>query len=139
MTVYVVNASVAAKWFLNEPLSDDAERVVEGANWLYAPDFLLLELDSIFNKRFRRGDMSRDEANAARALLRGLPIHYYPTGLLRNHAFELACDTRTSPYDCLYLALALRLDGRVVTADQRFYDTVGGGSAESHVTWVEDV
>jgi predicted nucleic acid-binding protein len=30
MSVYVVDASVAAKWFFDEPLSDDATRLLDG-------------------------------------------------------------------------------------------------------------
>jgi predicted nucleic acid-binding protein len=47
MSVYVVDASVAAKWFFEEAYSEDASRPLHAKYRLHAPDFLLLELDCL--------------------------------------------------------------------------------------------
>jgi predicted nucleic acid-binding protein len=39
----VVDASVTIKWFVPEPLSDEADRLLGGGDALFAPDLLLLE------------------------------------------------------------------------------------------------
>lgn len=46
----IVDASIAAKWFLEEDLSDAARRVLRRGNNLYAPDFLLLESEIKFKE-----------------------------------------------------------------------------------------
>ena len=42
-------------------------------------------------------------------------------------------------YDCLYLALAVILEARMVTADERFYRATRSVGAAEHVMWVGDV
>jgi len=139
VSVYVVDASVAAKWLLDEELAEDARRLLRGGNRLYAPDFLLLEIDNLLCKRVRRGDLRPNDAQDARVLLRQLPIEYHAFAPLQNKAFEIAMGTRRSLYDCLYLALAVLLDGQMVTADRRFYDAMASGPLSEHVAWVEDM
>ena len=139
MSAYVVDASVAAKWFLEEELTDHARRVLRPGNRLYAPDFFLLEIDSLFCRRVRRRDISATEAEDARARLRLLPIEYHGFGTLRDRAFEMAVRTRRSPYDCLYVVLAILLDGQMVTADSRFYTAMAGGPFSDRIIWVADV
>ena len=139
MSVYVVDASVAAKWFFDEPLAEDARRVLRRGNRLYAPDFFLLEMDNILCKRIRRGELTLRDAEDARVMLRELPIERPPFGSVQNRAFEIANQTQRSLYDCLYLALSVLLDGRMVTADRKLYDAMASGPFSQHVAWVEDV
>ncbi len=49
------------------------------------------------------------------------------------------CATRCGVYDCLYVALAQALGGRMVTADRRFFDRISGTPYADLVLWVEDV
>jgi predicted nucleic acid-binding protein len=58
---------------------------------------------------------------------------------LRERAFELALETNSSIYDCLYLALAETLKCRMVTADRRFFQALQKGSLSSHLLFVEDL
>ncbi len=41
--------------------------------------------------------------------------------------------------NCLYLALAVQLGGRMVTADQRLHHSLGGTPWAPYVCWVGDV
>ncbi len=72
-------------------------------------------------------------------MLRQLPIEYHAFASLQNRAYHIANQIRQSPYDCLYLVLAAILDGRMVTADRRFYDRIVKSPFAAHVRWVEDV
>jgi hypothetical protein len=47
--------------------------------------------------------------------------------------------TRQPPYDRRYLALALIMDGRLVTAEARFHRALRASSAGQTVVWVEDL
>ncbi len=139
MSVFVVDASVAAKWFLHEEHHEAARRLRDPRHRLCAPDFFLLEMDNVFCRRVRRNEFAPAEAQKARRMLRGLPIEYSAFGTLLDRAYELALETRTSPYDCLYAVLAQVIGGRMVTADRRFYDRIAKSPFAAHVLWVEDV
>ncbi len=135
----VVDASVAAKWFWDEAYSHDARAVFETDNYLYAPDFFLLELDNIFCKRLRRHELSREDAEDARSILRELPIEFHPIAMIQEHAFAIAIRTNRSLYDCLYLALARILEGKMLTADRKFYEALSGGPFSGDLLWVTDI
>ena len=138
MSTLVVDASVAAKWFLEEVHSRTARRVLEPGNELFAPDFLLLEMDSVLCKRLRRGDLTATDCAEARLLLRQLPITFHPVAAVQDAAYEIAVRTGHSVYDCLYVALAMLLDGKVVTADRRLANAFADDPAGTHVQWIEE-
>ena len=54
-------------------------------------------------------------------------------------AFDLADKTQRTVYDCVYLALAVRLNGRMVTADQRLYNGLKGTAWAAYICWVADL
>ncbi|NDY58372.1 type II toxin-antitoxin system VapC family toxin [Desulfovibrio sulfodismutans] len=119
MRPIILDASVAAKWFTSEPGGDAAAAYMRSGIDLYAPDFFLIEMDNLLAKFVRRGDMTRLEAEEARETLAGQPILYFETSELRDHAWEIATMTGRAMYDCLYVALAVALEGVMVTADAR--------------------
>jgi len=140
MSVYVVDASVAAKWFFYEPLSDDATRMLDASHILHVPDFFLLEIDNVLSKKMRRREISREEAQEIRSAVAIFPLQKHPFQLLMDPAFELAAHTQSSPYDCLYLILAIVLGSQMVTADRRFYDNIRMSRLTAeNLCWVEDL
>ncbi len=136
---YIVDASVAAKWYFNEEHTGAAMRLLRAGHRLEAPQFFLLEMDSVFCARIRRGQIAEAKADEIRAAVRQLTIRLYPDALLADLAYEVAKQVRRSPYDCLYLALADLVGERMVTADRRFYEAIAGTPLGQHVLWVEDV
>jgi len=139
MSVYVVDASVAAKWYFKEAHTDAARRVLAGTHRLHAPDLFLLETDSLLCKRIRRGDITEADGDEIRAAIRQVPMLLHESSSLSDPAYEMAKRTRRSPYDCLYVALAVLLGGQMVTADLRLYEALAGGPFGKYVLWVEDV
>ncbi|MCX5671625.1 MAG: type II toxin-antitoxin system VapC family toxin [Planctomycetota bacterium] len=139
MSDYVVDASVAAKWFFAEVHGEEALRLLEPRHRLYAPDFLLVEFDNMVWKRVRRREIAAAEGRKVRAALRLVPIQTHPSGSLLDSAYELAVRTNCSIYDCLYVALAMRIEGRMVTADRRLYDALAPGPFAKYLAWVEDL
>jgi predicted nucleic acid-binding protein len=138
VSAFIVDASVAAKWFLAEPLAEQALRWLTGSHELHAPDIMLLELNHLFVKRVRRAHLTSEEATQARVVLSRLAIRYHPLHVVLDPACDLANRTGCSLYDALYLALALLLEERMVTADRRFFNSVSRGQWGEHVIWVED-
>ena len=80
----VVDASVAIKWFVPEPLSNEAERLLGGSDTLFAPDLLLIEFGNIIWKKVRLGELARDDGDAALAALRNGPVGLVGTTPLRG-------------------------------------------------------
>ena len=67
------------------------------------------------------------------------PIRSYPSLNYREEAFHLAIETKRSIYDCLYLALAEALDGRMVTADGKFFQALSNSPMVDRMLWVGDL
>lgn len=139
MNTYIIDASIAAKWFFDEDLAEEARRLVHRKNRLSAPDFFLLEMDSIFCKRIRRGDITVTDGDDARGMLRRFPIEYYAFASLQNLAYDIAKQTGQGIYDCLYLALSVQLSSRMVTADRRFYNGLKANPFAKCLTWIEEI
>jgi predicted nucleic acid-binding protein len=125
MTGYVVDASVAVKWLINEPFSDAAARLLDSRTTLVAPDLLFAEATSALWSLCRRGDITRDDLAEAVEVLRAAPVVIpRPMRQLAASAARLAIDLGHPAYDCFYLALAVQEQYPVVTADRRFHDAV---------------
>lgn len=123
--IYVVDASVAAKWFLNEPLEQEAKRLLDNPPQLQAPDWILQEVAHTAYKKWREHHIG---AEHARTMVRALPTllsEVHPSAALVDHALSLALTLSHPVYDCLYLACAEAIDGTVVTADDEFVEAVG--------------
>jgi len=139
VSVFVVDASVAAKWFIEEEYAEAAISVLDESNQLHAPDFLLLEMDSIICKWTRRGVVTPAEGSDLRYSLRQYPIQYHSFTTILDPAFLIANQTGQSVYDCLYVALAATLNCRVITADRRLHDALKNGLLKNHIGWVGDI
>jgi predicted nucleic acid-binding protein len=66
-------------------------------------------------------------------------LEVWPDHRLVRPALDLALDFRISVYDAVYVVLAVRLQGRVVTADRRLVNALQGGSLAAHVLRVEEL
>jgi predicted nucleic acid-binding protein len=126
----VVDASVAVKWVVPEP-SSAAARALLGAGRrgeadLIAPDLFVSEVANVIWKWGRRHpEIAADAVRATlAALLRVLP-ELVSSESLAQQALELARTFDYPTYDCLYVALALRDEATLVTADRRLLRTLG--------------
>jgi predicted nucleic acid-binding protein len=125
VTGYVVDASVAVKWLVDEPFSGEAARLLDGRATLVAPDLLFAEATNALWSLCRRGDITRDDFAEAVGVLKAAPVAVpHPLRQLAASAARLAIDLGHPAYDCFYLALALQEQFPVVTADRRFHDVV---------------
>lgn len=137
--IVVVDASVAAKWFLVEDNADEALILLDRSFDLHVPDQFYLEFDNVLCKLIRRGLLSEEEGFDMRDRIQAFPIQPYSSQTLREKAFQIAIENRRSIYDCIYLALAELLEGRIVTADRRFFLALQGSPLEDHILWIEDL
>jgi len=127
MTTLVVDASVAAKWFLPEPDAAAALRLLDGRRRLAAPDLICSEIGNIVWKLHGRDLLSVDEASDMIEHFLSMPLDIHDSTSLLAPALEIAMATERTVYDSLYLALAVELGAVVVTADQRWVNALRGG------------
>jgi predicted nucleic acid-binding protein len=122
VSAWVVDASVALKWVIAEEGSE-AATALSGES-LSSPSLLLGECANALWVKAHRRELTTEEVLERLALLRGAPVLLVPIEDLIDDATRLAIDLDHPVYDCLYLALALRQDSRLITADQQFARTV---------------
>jgi predicted nucleic acid-binding protein len=120
-------------------LGEAALSILDKKNQLHAPDFLLLEMDSIICKWVRRCVVTPMEGSNLRSALRQYPLQHHSFVPILDSAFAIATQTRQSIYDCLYVALAALLKGRMVTADRKLCEDLKNGPFKKHVVWVADI
>jgi len=123
MTI-VVDASVAMKWILPEKGSREADELL--SQTLIAPSFWLAECANALWKNARIGKLKAADVPSLFQRLMRAPVIGVATDVDTGSALALAMTLGHPIYDCLYLALALREDTYVVTADTRFLAAVNG-------------
>lgn len=138
MSDFIVDASVAVKWFVAETDSLIADELSASNHRLFAPRLIVTEVANTLSRKAMAGLMSVTEATV---YLRSLPN--YLNGVLAvdeliEPALKNACALRHPIYDLIYLEAARRLDARLVTADRRFTARIAGTDLARHVTLLSD-
>jgi predicted nucleic acid-binding protein len=130
MSDVVVDSSVVAKWYLNEPDSAQAQSLFANAHRagdrLIVLDLALAEVTNAIWKCHRQGKISADEARASLADLIAAPLHVERAGRLLASALEIAMQFDRAVYDALFVALADDLGISAVTADEPLVNALGG-------------
>jgi len=138
---YVLDASVMIKWFIPEIYWEQASRLQSySESNLHTPDFAQLECTSILSKKVRRKEIEIEDANQIQELLLQMPVQMHPWQDLLLDAGQIAHETYRSVYDCLYLVLAKRINGRMVTADKKLYLALENSKEwGAYLLWIEDI
>jgi len=136
LSLYVVDANVVAKWFVPEPLSDEAVRRLDDEHELASPDLLWPEVGNVVWKKSRAGQITPREASRIVAALDICPLTSFPSRLVLGGALEIAFGTGRSVYDSVYLALAVALECPLATADERLANALVGSRLARHVAWI---
>lgn len=112
----VIDANVAAAWFLERPWSAAAALYRDADVRLSAPDLVVHEIGNVLAMNVRSGAIDVDMA--AEVYEAVLPfIVLTPGDVLHQEALDLAVRLGHSIYDSIYLALAARHGIPIVTAD----------------------
>ncbi len=139
MTSYVLDASVAAKWFLpaaDEPLSNEALHLLRsyagGQVSFLVPDLFFPEFSNVLWKAERRGRCSAATADAAMSEVLRVGFPTSPSGPLIQPAIHIARTFDRTVYDCIYVALAIETNTHLLTADEKLANALPG----MPVTWL---
>jgi predicted nucleic acid-binding protein len=139
---FVLDASVAAKWHLQDEEDADRalvllERFVAGRVALFAPSHIRFEVPAVITHATigRAPRVSQDVARESIEAFLALGIKTVETPALILAAFPHVHQYGIAFYDAVYLALAKQLDLPFITADRRLNDRIRNLPG---VTWIGD-
>lgn len=120
MSVFVVDASLVVKWFVPEVHSVAARKWLDASHDYLAPDLIFPEVGNAIWKKVRKGELSPEEAQGLVSDLSVVGVETVSMRALASDAHALAVRTGITVYDATYLTLAVRLQTKVITGDDRF-------------------
>lgn len=113
----VIDASVAAMWFLPEPHSQNALLLLASEYDLAAPDLIRAEVASALLKAARLNWIGAEHARRSLEEMATAPIRLHPAIDHVNAAFHLAQRHGGPLYDATYISLAQFLRAPLITND----------------------
>ncbi len=116
---FVVDASVAVKWFVDETGSVEA-RALQGHD-LLAPDLFFAEVANVLWGLRRRRLLTNEAYTVRIDALAAAPVAVTRTRDLIEMAAGLAVHMDHPVYDCIYVALAMHAGCQFVTADKKLH------------------
>jgi predicted nucleic acid-binding protein len=134
----VIDASVAVKFVSNEGGRTEALSYCGGTERLVAPDWLRLEVAHSLWLKAGADLMSREQAMHSVEMLPAFFDAFHVASELMNMGYQLAFELDHGIYDCLYLALAIREDCTLLTADRKFWNAAKRAGYEQRIellTW----
>lgn len=130
----VLDASVALKWLIPEENWLEAHALLNSDLALAAPSLIVSEVAAGLSSKARVNFISHAEAHRAlgqwlSSFATGDALILYPDTELIPDALSLALELDYLLPECLYLALARRLNAPLVTADELLISRVGQHNA----------
>jgi predicted nucleic acid-binding protein len=132
LTSYVLDASVAAKWFLrvHEPLAAEALQLLRGYKTgkldFVVPDLFFAEFANLFWKARLRGRCDATLADSAIREVIDMGFPAFSSSRLIEAAIQIARAYQRTVYDSIYVALAVETKSEMLTADQRLANSLAG-------------
>jgi predicted nucleic acid-binding protein len=137
---FVLDASVAAKWFLpaaSEPYSKEAAQLLalyeQDKVRFIVPDLFWVEMTNVFWTCVRRNRWTQVEARTALDALSAFQIRTISARRLLSLAFTIASTFNHAVYDCVYVALAMNTKSDLITADEKLANAL---AARLPVKWI---
>lgn len=143
MTRYVVDASVAIKWYVPEVYGDRAvdllASVSGGTATCHVPDLFHSEFGNILWKKVRAKELAHADAQEIIGAVKAVPKIVHDTEPILSTALSFACETDRTVYDSIYVTLAAGLDCQLVTADERLWNALKSTQWRTFLRWIEAV
>jgi predicted nucleic acid-binding protein len=129
---FIIDASVVAKLYTNEPLSDETRTLlghyIQGKFLpsLVAPDLIYVECANTLWKKVYQGSHTAAQASSAISDLLALSLTIVTLVNVIQLAVDIACSYRSSAYDSCYVALSDQRGIPLVTADEKMVNRFAG-------------
>ena len=136
---FVVDASVAVKWYVPELHEADAERVLRNTSELHAPELILPEFENIVWKKINRRELTETQGRLIVDAFLKSNVTLHSHRQIAKSAFLGALMSGQTVYGWTYLALAVAMSCKLVTADEKFYMSLERTTMKKHLIWIEDV
>jgi len=136
MSACVIDASTIAAAFFQEEFEQRSWELLASGCSLLAPDLIFPEVANVVCKRFRHREIDAREAKLLISDLQKVPLKITSSESLVESALEIAITAGRSAYDSIYLALAVKTDSIMVTADKRLTNALAGSPLEKYVEWL---
>jgi len=142
VTAYVLDASVAAKWFLpaGETLTDEAVALLKrfaAGRWVcWCRPVLAGGGQHLLESRTQRENVDGFGARGGQRIVGLRHPPQTPSLPLLGHALEIATEFERTVYDAIYVALAVESNHSLVTADERLANAM---AAYFPVRWLGTV
>lgn len=124
MSVVVVDASVVIKWFVPENGTEAALRLLDSGHQFLAPDLLFAAVANSIWKKTLQGSLTSSDGHQLTADLERIAVETIQCRELATDAHALALITSRSVYDSMYVALEIRLETQLITADERLVNAL---------------
>ena len=135
---YILDSSVAFKWVVPEPHSDEALHLragfQSGIDELLSVDVFPGELGHALTRAERQGRITIGEALRLWSDVMTTAPHLVASLPLMHRAIAISSQTRVGVFDCLYVALAERESCELVTADTRLISNL-----QLHFPFIKDI
>lgn len=138
MTLWVIDASVVIKWYVPEGNYEAARVMRTGETALAAPDLLFAEMANTLWKAVRRGEMTGSRAIEIIEEVAAAPFITISNQSLARDALDLSIATGITAYDATYVALAIRIDKILITADEKLVRKLAGTRSANQVRLLAD-
>lgn len=123
---WIVDASVAVKWYFQETDSIEAKALAVAGDKLIAPELLMAEILNVFWRLDRKGGAHSVDRSSSLESLKAVIDEWFPLNDLAKRAGEISESLDHPVYDCFYLALAEKEQATLVTADTRLLGRLNG-------------
>lgn len=136
--IYIVDASVAVKWFVEEDYSDRADELLDdfsnGYVELVAPKTLMLEFCNAIRKYVVRGHLKGDLATSYVKKMSEVPLDFVEIDWkIVKKAYSEALELGITVYDAIYVVIAEEKNGVIITADDRLYRQLKKHTKITHI------
>ena len=116
---FVLDASVALKWYVPEEDADLAEDILRSGQQLIAPQIVVAEVANASWRLVRRGQLDPEQYHRIAASIARPFAMLAPLTALLPRAAAIALELGHPVYDCFYLALSEARTAPFITDDRK--------------------
>jgi predicted nucleic acid-binding protein len=136
--VIVIDANVAIKWTIKQPLRDRALAILARSETLVAPAMFVGEVTTAVWQYVRAGQIGADQAQQGLALIMNQIALFEADADLAEEALRIGVELDYALCHCFYVVSAMRRGAPFVTADRRLINRLASTPYSSHVVHLAD-